>query len=100
VSKLQDEVFIFSIMSGAGSFAFTIVRMSAFVSDREPAWLKAEDTYESVITRRKRIVRAARECADETSAIPVVGMVGELPFDEWPCTPLAGLHLSVGRGVE
>jgi hypothetical protein len=37
VSKAQEEVLIFSMMSAAGSFARTIVMMSAFFSVSKPS---------------------------------------------------------------
>src|SRR6266404_4889025 len=54
VSKLHDEVFIFSMMRLAGSFAFTIVRMSPFERVVKPSWPRASGTNETERTRTRR----------------------------------------------
>jgi hypothetical protein len=46
VSKLHEEVLIFSMMSAVGSFARTMVRMSAFFSVVKLSWAKANETQE------------------------------------------------------
>jgi hypothetical protein len=57
VSKLHDEVFIFSIMRAGESFAFTMVTMSALVSLAKPSWAKAKGTKE---TERASVRRTDR----------------------------------------
>src|ERR1700752_5009665 len=54
VSKGQLEVLIFSTISAVGSFARTIVRMSALVSVVKLSWAKVSETQERERVRARR----------------------------------------------
>src|SRR5215211_7150370 len=55
VSKLQDEVLIFSMIRAVGSFARTIVMMSEFFRVITPCCAKANETQERERIRARRI---------------------------------------------
>jgi hypothetical protein len=54
VSKLQEDVLIFSMMRAVGSFARTIVMISAFFSVVKLSWAKANETQERERVRARR----------------------------------------------
>jgi len=54
VSKLQDEVLIFSIIRAVGRFARTIVIMSEFLSVVKLSWAEANEAPERKRVRTKR----------------------------------------------
>src|SRR5215204_7273980 len=54
VSKLHEEVLIFSMMRAVGSFARTIVMMSEFFRVITPSWAKANETHATETARARR----------------------------------------------
>src|SRR5215212_6650686 len=54
VSKLHEEVLIFSMMRAVGSFARIIVMMSEFFRVITPSWAKANETHDTETVRARR----------------------------------------------